>query len=162
LHCVRCGYQAANEGGVYNLLPSGDRAELYPGDRPDVIDFCLPSHVEQLIGDWYELEGVFGNKYRWIGEHAAARLVRVKPGRQRLRIRGHASEGHPVQLSASANGRKVGDWKLDRPGLFLVEADLPDSEEYKIDIQAGPAWTVPTDDRIFTVNISMIRLVPPE
>jgi len=162
LHCVRCSYQAANEGGVYNLLPSGDRAELYPGDRPDVIDFCLPSHVEQLIGDWYELDGVFGNKYRWIGEHAAARLVRVKPGPQRLRIRGHASEGHPVQLSASANGRKVGDWKLDRPGLFLVEADLPDSEEYKIDIQAGPAWTVPTDDRIFTVNISMIRLVPPE
>jgi hypothetical protein len=51
---------------------------------------------------------------------------------------------------------------LDRPGLFLVEADLPDSEEYKIDIQAGPTWTVPTDDRTFTVNISMIRLVPPE
>ena len=162
LHCSRCSYQAANEGGVYNLLPSGDRAELYPGDRQDVIDFCLPSHADQLIGDWYELEGVFGNKYRWIGEHAAARLARVKPGPQRLRIRGHASDGHPVQLSASANGRKVGDWKLDRPGLFLVEADLPDSEEYKIDIQAGPTWTVPTDDRIFTVNISMIRLVPPE
>jgi ubiquinone/menaquinone biosynthesis C-methylase UbiE len=162
LHCSRCSYQAANEGGVYNLLPSGDRAELYPGDRPDVIDFCLPGHVDQLIGDWYELEGVFGNKYRWIGEHAVARLLRVKPGPQRLRIRGHASDGHPVQLSASANGRKVGDWKLDRPGLFLVEADLPDSEEYKIDIQAGPTWTVPTDDRIFTVNISMIRLVPPE
>jgi ubiquinone/menaquinone biosynthesis C-methylase UbiE len=162
LHCSRCTYQAANEGGVYNLLPSGDRAELYPGDRQDVVDFCLPSHADQLIGDWYELEGVFGNKYRWIGEHAAARLARVKPGPQRLRIRGHASDGHPVQLSASANGRKVGDWKLDRPGLFLVEADLPDSEEYKIDIQAGPTWTVPTDDRIFTVNISMIRLVPPE
>jgi ubiquinone/menaquinone biosynthesis C-methylase UbiE len=162
LHCARCSYQAANEGGVYNLLPSGDRAELYPGDRPDVIDFCLPGHVDQLIGNWYELEGVFGNKYRWIGEHATARLVRVKPGPQRLRIRGHASDGHPVQLSASANGRKVGDWKLDRPGLFLVEADLPDSEEYKIDIQAGPTWTVPTDDRTFTVNISMIRLVPPE
>jgi SAM-dependent methyltransferase len=162
LHCSRCGYQAANEGGVYNLLPSGDRAELYPGDRQDVIDFCLPSHVDQLIGDWYELEGVFGNKYRWIGEHAAARLVRVKPGPQRLRIRGHSSDGHPVQLSAIANGRKVGEWKLDRPGLFLVEADLPDSGEYKIDIQAGPTWTVPTDDRTFTVNISMIRLVPPE
>jgi hypothetical protein len=162
LHCSRCSYQAANEGGVYNLLPSGDRAELYPGDRQDVIDFCLPSHAGQLIGDWYELEGVFGNKYRWIGEHAAARLARVKPGPQRLRIRGHASDGHPVQLSASANGRKVGDWKLDRPGLFLVEADLPDSEEYKIDIHAGPTWTVSTDDRIFTVNISMIRLVPPE
>ena len=162
LHCASCNYQAANEGGVYNLLPSDDRAELYPGDREDVIDFCLPSHAERLIGDWYELEGVFGNKYRWIGEHASARLVRVKPGPQRLRIRGHASEGHPAQLSAIANGRKVGEWKLDRPGLFLVEADLPESEEYRIDIQAGPVWTVPTDDRIFTVNISMIRLVPPE
>jgi ubiquinone/menaquinone biosynthesis C-methylase UbiE len=162
LHCTRCDYQASNEGGVYNLLPSGDRAELYPGDRADVIDFCLPSHGERLLGEWYELEGVFGNKYRWIGERAAARLVRMKPGPQRLRIRGHASEGHPVELSASANGRKVGDWKLDRPGLFIVEGDLPESDDYHVDIQAGPAWSVPTDDRIFTVNISMIRLVPPE
>jgi ubiquinone/menaquinone biosynthesis C-methylase UbiE len=162
LHCSDCGYQARNEGGVYNLLPSGDRAELYPGDRADVIDFCLPSHQERLLGNWYELEGVFGNKYRWIGEHAAARLVRMKPGPQRLRIRGHASEGHSVELSASANGRKVGDWKLDRPGLFIVEADLPESDDYHIDIQAGPAWSVPTDDRTFTVNISMIRLVPSE
>ena len=162
LHCSDCDYQARNEGGVYNLLPSGDRAELYPGDRADVIDFCLPSHEERLLGDWYELEGVFGNKYRWIGERAAARLVRMKPGPQRLRIRGHASEGHPVELSASANGRRVGDWKLDRPGLFIVEADSPESDDYHIDIQAGPAWSVPTDDRIFTVNISMIRLVPRE
>jgi hypothetical protein len=162
LHCGRCQYQAANEGGVYNLLPSGDRAELYPGDRADVIDFCLPSHTERLLGEWYELEGVFGNKYRWIGEHAGARLVRMKPGPQRLRIRGHASEGHPVELSASANGRKVGDWKLDRPGLFIVESDLPESDDYHIDIQAGPAWSVSTDDRIFTVSISMIRLVPQE
>jgi ubiquinone/menaquinone biosynthesis C-methylase UbiE len=53
LHCGRCNYRAANEGGVYNLLPSADRAELYPGDRADVIDFCLPSHEERLLGDWY-------------------------------------------------------------------------------------------------------------
>jgi ubiquinone/menaquinone biosynthesis C-methylase UbiE len=162
LECTGCDYRAANEGGVYNLLPSGERAELYPGDREDVIDFCLASHAERLLDGWYELEGVFGNKYRWIGEHASARLRRVKPGPQRLRIRGHASEGHPAQLSASANGRKVGEWKLERSGLFIVEADLPDSEEYRIDIQAGPAWTVPTDDRVFTVNLSMIRLVPGE
>ena len=162
LHCARCSYQAANEGGVYNLLPSTERAELYPGDREDVIDFCLPSHAERLIGEWYDLEGVFGNKYRWIGEHAAARLVRVKPGSQRLRIRGHASEGHPVQLSARANGRQVGEWKLERPGLFIVEADLPENDEYRIDIQAGPCWSDPLDDRVFTVSISMIRLAPAE
>jgi len=160
LHCSKCSYAAANEGGVYNLLPSTDRAELYPGDREDVIDFCLPSHADRLLDGWYGLEGVFGNKYRWIGEHAAARLARVRPGPQRLRIRGHATEGHPVELSASANGRKVGEWKLDRPGLFVVEADLPESDDYRIDVHAGPAWSVPTDDRVFTVNLSMIRLVP--
>jgi ubiquinone/menaquinone biosynthesis C-methylase UbiE len=162
LRCTRCNYQAPNEGGVYNLLPSSERAELYPGDRVDVIDFCLPSHRERLLEGWYDLEGVFGNKYRWIGEHAAARLVRAKPGPQRLRIRGHASDGHAVELTAIANGRKVGHWKLDRPGLFIVEADLPESDEYHIEVDAGPAWTVPTDDRVFTVNLSMIRLVPQE
>jgi len=160
LACSACGYKAANEGGVYNLLPSADRAELYPGDRADVIDFCLPSHAEQLLEGWYELEGVFGNKYRWIGEHAAARLERVKPGPQRLRIRGHASEGHPTALRASANGQKIGEWKLDRSGLFILEADLPDNDEYRIDIQAGPPWSVATDDRTFTVTLSMIRLIP--
>lgn len=162
LRCGACGYSAANEGGVYNLLPAADRAELYPGDREDVIDFCLPGHAARLIGDWYEAEGVFGNKYRWIGERASAELRRVRPGPQRLRIRGHASEGHPAGLTAKANGQKVGEWKLDRAGLFVVEADLPESDEYRIDIEAGPAWTVPTDDRTFTVNLSMIRLVPRE
>ena len=162
LECTNCDYRAANEGGVYNLLPSRERAELYPGDRADVIDFCLASHAERLLDGWYELEGAFGNKYRWIGRQASARLIRVKPGPQRLRIRGHASPGHPVELSASANGRKAGEWRLERPGLFIVEADLPDSAEYRIDIQAGPEWSVATDDRVFTVNLSMLRLVPRE
>ena len=162
LECAECDYRSANEGGVYNLLPSRERAELYPGDREDVIDFCLDSHEGRLLEGWYELEGVFGNKYRWIGEHASACLRRVKAGPQRLRIRGHANEGHPVELSTSANGYKVGEWRLDRSGLFIVEADLPDAEEYRIDIQAGPPWTVPTDDRILTVNLSMLRLVPRE
>jgi hypothetical protein len=162
LRCTKCGYAAANEGGVYNLLRSRDREELYPGERGDVIDFCQASHAEHLMDGWYELEGVFGNKYRWIGEHASARLTRVRPGPQRLRIRGHAQEGHPVHLSASVNGRKVGEWALERSGLFIVEADLPDSEEYRIDIQAGPAFTVPEDDRVFTVTLSMIRLAPRE
>ena len=162
LQCLSCGYRAVNEGCVYNLLPSPERAELYPGERTDVIDFCLPSHAAKLLEGWYELEGEFGNKYRWIGQHAAARLVRVNPGPQRLRIRGRASEGHPIELSASANGRKAGAWKLERPGLFIVEADLPEAVEYRIDIHAGPSWSVPTDDRTFTVNLSMLRLVPPE
>jgi ubiquinone/menaquinone biosynthesis C-methylase UbiE len=162
LQCSKCTYRAPNEGAVYNLLPTSERAELYPGDREDVIDFCLPSHVERLLEGWYDLEGVFGNKYRWIGEHAAARLIRVKAGPQRLRIRGHATEGHPVELAASANGREVGRWKLDRSGLFIVEADLPESPEYHIEINAGPSWSVPSDDRVFTVNLSKIRLVPRE
>ena len=162
LRCTACNNRIPNEGGVYNLLPSREREELYPGDREDVIDFCVPGHAQRLLEDWYELEGVFGNKYRWIGEHAAARLARVKPGPQRLRIRGHASPHHPVQLSANANGQKVGEWKLDRSGLFIVEADLPDGDEYRIDIYAGPAWMDAADDRTFTVNLSMIRLVPRE
>ena len=43
LRCA-CGYAAPNEGGVYNLLRSADKNELYPGDRDDVIDFSLPGH----------------------------------------------------------------------------------------------------------------------
>jgi hypothetical protein len=164
LECA-CGYRAANEGGVYNLLPSAERAELYPGDRDDAIDFCLPGHAARLIEGWHELEGVYGNKYRWIGERASARLKRVQPGPQRLRVRGFAHEaalrqGRPFEVELRANGRMVAREIIERPGLFVIEAALPDAEEYTVEIAAAPSWQIPEDDRIFTVNISMIRLLP--
>jgi len=167
LACRACGYSARNQGGVYTLLPSAERAELYPGDREDVIDFCLPGHEAHLLGGFYELEGVFGGKYRWMGPRATARLKRVRPGPQRLRIRGHAHEkafglGQPVRIQVSANGVKVAEHTLSRAGLFVVEADPPDAAEYLIEIAASPVWQAPPDDRLFTVNLGMIRLVPRE
>ena len=163
LRCAACGYAAGIEGGVYNLLKTSDKAELYPGDREDIIDFSLPGHERRLVGSWNALEGVYGNKYRWIGEKAEARLVRVKPGPQRLRMRGFAMERNlPVQMSARVNGVEVGRWTQDRPGLFVVEADVPDAEEYQVEFLAGPSWSDAGDARVLTVNLSMIRLVPRE
>ncbi len=163
LRCQSCSYSAPLEGGVYNLLGSSDKAELYPGDREDIIDFSLPGHERRLLGQWYPLEGVFGNKWRWVGARAEARLTSVKPGAQRVRIRGSAMEGHvPVQLSVQANGTEVGRWVQDRPGLFVLEADLQQAPEYHLVISAGPVWQAPGDERALTVNLSMIRLVPQE
>jgi ubiquinone/menaquinone biosynthesis C-methylase UbiE len=165
LVCGACAYKAANQGGVYNLLRSSDRSELYPGDRDDVADFSLPSHQARLGEGWYEVEGVFGNKYRWIGRRATLQLKRVNPGRQLVRIRGHLQEnsfrqGKPVTIEVIANGMPAGKWELDRIGLFVIEAELPDASEYNIEIVAAPEWSVPTDSRVFTVNLSMIRLIP--
>ncbi|MCX6638359.1 MAG: hypothetical protein NT090_25175 [Acidobacteria bacterium] len=91
----------------------------------------------------------------------------MKPGPHRLRVRGHAHETpfelrQPVTIEIAVNGEKVGKWTPDRPGLFVLEAGLPDAPEYRIDIAAAPLWRVPNDDRAFTVNLSMIRLVPRE
>jgi SAM-dependent methyltransferase len=165
LHCSACSYTAANEGGVYNLLASADREELYPGERADDVNFCLPGHESQLIDGWYDLEGEFGNKFRWIGRRASARLQRMRSGPQRLRIRGHAHDnlfatGRPATVEVFANGEKVGESQLERAGLFIFEADLPDAEEYRIEVLASPEWTSPDDDRTFTVSLSRIRLVP--
>jgi hypothetical protein len=165
LRCLQCSYQAPNSGGVYTVLPSAERAELYPGDRDDIIDMSLPGHEKRLLEGWYELEGVFGGKYRWIGRGAAVRLTPVSHGPQRLRIRGHAHEkpfalGEPVRIQVSANGSRVGEMTLGRPGLFVFEADLPDAAEYRVEIQGSPCWQAPPDDRIFTVHLSMLRLVP--
>jgi ubiquinone/menaquinone biosynthesis C-methylase UbiE len=167
LGCTQCSYSAANEGSVYNLLPADDKKELYPGDRDDVIDFSLPGHASKLLDGWYELEGVFGNKYRWIGPRASARLNRVKNEPQRLRIRGHVHDGmlkrgDPVTIEAKVNRTVAGKWTLDRSGLFIVEADVPDAQEYLIEITVSPSWSVPTDDRVLTLTLSMIRLVPRE
>jgi uncharacterized protein YbaR (Trm112 family) len=165
LVCAACGYQAPNLGGVFNLLPSAERAELYPGDRDDVIDFSVPSHAAHLLEGWDELEGSFGNLYRWIGERATARLGALRSGPQRLRVRGFAHPSHfqlgsPVRIELSANGQRVLQQNLDRPGLFVLEADLPAAQEYLVEIAASPLWSTPSDGRLFTVNISMIRLVP--
>jgi hypothetical protein len=160
LRCIRCPYQADDEAGVYNLLPTAERRELYPGERADIIDFSVPGHERQLLDGWYDLEGIYGNKYRWIGARATARLERVKPEPSRIRIRGHASaQGIPGEVRATVNGTQVGAWKLERTGLFVLEADVPEAEEYTVEIDASPTFTVPTDDRTFSVNLSMIRLI---
>jgi SAM-dependent methyltransferase len=167
LACPACGYRAVDEGGVYNLLPSAERSELYPGDRDDIIDFSRPGHERGLGAGWHDVEGVYGNKYRWMGRRAAARLGRVSAGPQRLRIRGYApgtafQRRAPVRLSVSVNGDHVGQMKLSRPGLFVFEADVPDADRYDVEILAAPVWQAPGDRRDLTVNLSMIRLVPRE
>ena len=168
LVCQGCGYRAPDEGGVYNLIRSAERKDLYPGDQPDAIDFSLPGHEAKLTGRWEELEGVFGGKYRWLsGETARAKLCRVKDGPRKLRIRGYAhqnsfEQGGPATVAVSINGHLLKQWTLDRVGLFVLEADVPDEPEYLIEFKAGPRWQAPPDDRWFTVNLSMIRLVDRE
>jgi len=164
LECA-CGYRAPNEGGVYNLLPSTEKRELYPGDRADIVDFSVPGHEKALLDGWHAVEGVFGNKYRWIGPRAGLKLTPLAATPCRLRIRGHASElgfqqGQPVRVEALVNGRRVGHWTLDRTGLFVLEADLAAAPEYRVEILASPSWQSPPDDRVLTVNLSLIRLVP--
>ena len=159
-----CGYRADDEGGVNNLLPAKLRAELYPGDRDDAIDFALPGHEARLRDGWYELEGEYGNHYRWIGARASAVLRPVAAGPQRLRIRGFAHEAQFAQgqpaVEITANGAPVARRQLDRVGLFVIECDLPQAAEYRIDIAATPTFAIPDDDRVFSVNLSMIRLMP--
>ncbi len=44
--------------------------------------------------------------------------------------------------------------------MFVLEAGVAgEHDEYLIEIEASPVRSVPTDDRVFTVNLSMIRLV---
>ncbi|MDX2151643.1 MAG: class I SAM-dependent methyltransferase [Bryobacteraceae bacterium] len=165
LRCGTCGYESPHEGGVFNLLPSADKKELYPGDRADVLDFSLPGHAERLGEGWYELEGVYGNKYRWMGRRAVARLTSLRGGQQKLRVRGYASErsfaaGEPVRVGLTVNGERLEEWVLERHGLFVLEADVREAAEYEVGIEASPVWAVPEDDRQLTVNVSMVRLAP--
>ncbi len=167
LSCVSCGYEAPRQEGVYNLLPSHDKRELYPGDRGDIVDFSLPAHEQHLGHGWYEVEGVYGNKYRWIGARASAWLENVKGGEQRLRLRGFAPEAifqanpKPV-VEVFVNGLPHKAWTLDRNGLFALETNLSAAARYDLEIRVSPVWRPANDERDLSVNIGMIRLVPPE
>ena len=161
LRCQRCGYVSELTHGVYNLIPSKERDELYPGDRDDIIDFSRPGHETHLVEGWHELEGVHGNLYRWIGASASARLRNVRGGPQRLRVRGFRLESEkPSKITLTANGERLGEWTLDRPGLFVIETPLVAAPEYDLQIDAFPVQSRPGDRRPLTVNLSLIRLLP--
>lgn len=167
LRCLNCGYEAKLQGGVYNLLPSIERDKLYPGARPDILDFSQPEHAAQLGEGWFELEGVYGNRFRWMGDRATVQLHRVDDGPQSLRIRGHVqpaifASGQPVHIGARVNGSEVGSWTLDRSGLFVHEVALPLADRYDVELFASPSWQPAHDARQLTVNISLIRLIPAE
>ncbi|MCC6585075.1 MAG: methyltransferase domain-containing protein [Bryobacterales bacterium] len=164
LRCAACGYEAANEGGVYTVIRSAERKELYPGDQPDVIDFSMPGHEKRLLAGWDQLEGVFGNKYRWIQDKAVAKLEPTRATPQRLRIRGFAHEscftkGEPVRVNVTVNNTPLETTTLNRPGLFVLEAGLPQAPSYTIELSAQPRFQTPPDERWLSVHISMLRLV---
>ncbi len=164
LDCSACSYRAAHDGGVYNLLPSKERAQLYPGDRDDNIDFSLPGHETKLRSGWYDLDGVYGSRYRWMGAEASAILRPRDPTRPcRLRVRGHAAEAsfrehRIVRVSLFANGALVGTLRLRAAGTFIFEADLPAAPEYALHLRVAPTIRIPNDDRPYGINVSLIRL----
>jgi SAM-dependent methyltransferase len=164
LCCTACSYSACDEGGVYNLLPSADRARLYPGDRDDNIDFSLPGHETKLRSGWYELDGPFGNRYRWIGREATALLRPVGQGSWELRVRGYAAdvsfrEHTAVRVSFRVNREEAGAVVLRQPGTFVFEAPLPAAPEYLVTVYVDRVVYVPGDDRPYGVNLSLLRLV---
>ncbi len=161
LSCASCAYQAPLDEGVYNLLRSEDKRELYPGDRGDTADFSRPHHDELLRDGWHECEGVTGNRYRWIGESASLRLTNVRGGPQRLRVRGFRPEREgAAEVRIEANGKPLGAWPLERPGLFVIETHLPAEDAYEIRLTASPVWQEPAGGRTLSVNFGLIRLLP--
>jgi ubiquinone/menaquinone biosynthesis C-methylase UbiE len=165
LVCGACGYRAPCAGEVYNLLPSAERSELYPGDRADVIDFSSPAHQSHLLHGWFDLEGVYGSRYRWIGPQAGAWLETVRPGPQRIRIRGFGhsrsfEQAGRLTVALTVNGEPMPVRTVDRPGLFVLEYDVPDAARYTLELRVSPTFSAPPDQRVLGVNIGMIRLVP--
>lgn len=164
LACQACQYTAPIEEGVYNLLGSEDRRELYPGLRSDVIDFSSDDCDDRLIDGFHPIEGIPGNRYRWINERASFKLVPVRPGQRRLRIRGFCgplflSQPAPPKIAISANGMAVSTHTLDRSGLFIIETGLPEAASYEIAIQVSPSHLSPPDERWLTINLSLMRLI---
>jgi len=157
LRCAACGFAAAAEEEVFNLLPSALREQLYPGLRPDNIDFSKPGHEEALLEGFYELEGEFGNKYRWLGPRARLRLQPTRPDPATLRVQGFSPSLARIEIRA--NGASLGVKRLPRSGLFVIEVPLPQAAGYEIEILASPPFQAPGDTRTLTVNLSLVRLL---
>jgi SAM-dependent methyltransferase len=163
LRCA-CGYSAADEGGVYNLIRSEERRELYPGDRDDLIDFSIPAHAAKLGEGWHALEGIYGNKYRWMGTRATATLKPVRPGPHSIRLRGFAQpewfgSNTPPAIELRVNGHSVYKQQLERNGMIVIEAPVPQTSVCEVEILASPTWRAPGDQRDLTWMVSLLRLI---
>lgn len=167
LVCRMCGYRAPVEDETYTILTTEERAELYPGDRADIIDMSVEGHTAKLGSGWNEVQGTGGAQYRWIGAEASATLERVKQIPQKLRIRGHIHKlsfdsAKVVKFEAIVNGRSLGVQEYSRADLFVYERDLPPAPTYDVVIRPSPTFTCPPDRRELSVSVSMIRLIPRE
>jgi hypothetical protein len=69
-------------------------------------------------------------------------------------------QGSKPKVTAVVNGVQAGEWELDRTGLFILEADVQEVDEYQVAIEVSPVWKFPPDERQLTVTLSMIRLTP--
>jgi hypothetical protein len=70
------------------------------------------------------------------------------------------TEEHITGLFVAPTLTPPGPGSWDCPCPFIVENNLSDAAEYCFTIHAGPPrgrW--PTDERVFTVNLSTIRLL---
>jgi len=164
LNCTACGYAAPREEGVYNLLSSEAKRALYPPPGPDRIDFSRDACEAQLIEGFHEVEGIYGNKYRWIGADATLRLERADEKATTLRVRGYVppeliAKGQPVRFELSINGGAARTTALDRPGLFVVETPVEPAPQYTVRIHATPTFKPAGDDRELSVNLSLIQLL---
>lgn len=69
-------------------------------------------------------------------------------------------------LEAGANARLAGRFRLDRPGLFVLEAAIEDAADYTVEILVSPTFLEPDPNpataRTLSVNISLPRLLPRE
>ena len=99
-----------------------------------------------------------------MNDRASFRLAPVRAAQRTLRLRGfcnqvYLSQQAPPKIDVSANGVFVSTHTLTRPGLFVIETQLPEAAEYEITIDAGPSHRIPPDERWMTVNLSLMRLV---
>jgi ubiquinone/menaquinone biosynthesis C-methylase UbiE len=163
LRCA-CGYSAADESGVYNLIRADERRELYPGDRGDLIDCSIAGHEAKLGSGWHDVEGIHGNKYRWMSGRAVATLTPVHPGNQAIRLRGFAQpewfkQGSVPEVVVRVNGTEVARQRVERNGLLVMEAPVAAAAQYQVELAATPVWRAPDDTRELTLNVSLIRLI---
>ena len=71
--------------------------------------------------------------------------------------------GRALSLAISVNGAALPPSPIDRPGMFVIEADVPAAARYTIEFRPSATFSPPPPDvRAIGVNIGMVRLIPRE
>jgi hypothetical protein len=165
LHEHRAVAFAVNSNGIVDITKSYQQVveAQFASEHRDFADAGDPVYASRLGAGWYPIE----NGYRWTAKRAVVHLGGPQQAGEHLFVDGYCpapvlADG-PVELTVSADGRKLGSASLSKPGesfelQFPAPAELVGKYDVEVAVEVNHTITPPSDPRPMGLTFGTFRM----